>query len=1110
MRSSSWPGRRMAVPTANNHLPSGSRESRTPIPDGFAMRAPARAGNCSFIVHDTLVRMGLWLAARSGHFWPGCTNRVDVERPLRGFVLGLLVLVLAACGGSSRPPGDLPDAGSRDAGAEDAGPTDAGTQVDAGASAAPVIHSALPTRGESGGGTWVTLKGRGFVEGVAATPSEAALRTEVRVGSRAVRDFQLIDDTTLDLRTPPGIEGTADVSVTNPNGTTVCAACFTYFDVFDFRAVSPDTGAQGGGNTVTLVGAGFPSSTGLQVLFGGTASPSVKRVSSSALRAVVPRSNTVGPVDVRVQGAGVGDVLRRAYRYVEDTRVTDIAPLTGTTFGGTSVVFTGQGFEGTTEVFFGNTPAPSFRVESPTRLVVTSPPHMDMEAVPVRIVTPRGAWTVRQGFTYADSPQGTVFGVLGIFPRVGTREDGTVTLTGLAFDFPDISVTFDETPVQIVAATRFTLTVRVPPRGTLSRTVPVTVSAASLRSHLPGGYTYRLALTRVTPGTGPSGGGSQVLLEGDALPPDAMVRVGALLSPDVTVLGTTELRLITPPGGAGAHALHVSSASDPENEALLQNAFTYEPALVLSQVEPARGAIAGGSRVTVRGTGFVEGIRITFGGEPASDVHVVDAHILTCRTPVSRSQGPVEVAVIQGAVRSALSEAFTYFDPRGPGGLSGALLTGTLNVTVLDTSSGTYGQPVVGAKVLLGTGSTALLQGETDARGQLTLSDSRMVGAQSVTVFKAGHDVVTVAGIRSENLTVYLRRLDSEGNPGNPPVPASARITGRVRGFKPPRPLQPGEVLEARVFVAQLSPASGPPFAGPGDRRAETWRIREEGGAYVVQAQPGLRAVYAVLGVLKDEVDFVPYLLGVRRGIAASGTRVSEGQDVVFDVHLDVAAPLSLAGPVIIAGEEALHQVYAWLDLGAEGLVPHPHNWGTGSRFFSSVEGPGPLLTFPQLPRVDGASLLFLDLLRGTTAYPQSVLYHRQPGALEAGVTLPPILPLPVFTEPARDARFTGAVAWTPSSSGATPDVQVLTLMAPGTTGGIRWTAVLPGGETRVTLPETALQALRAELPEGARLRADLSLARVPRFEYSQWTYDTLSTATWTAYVLGRSEVFDP
>ncbi|GEN06716.1 hypothetical protein MFU01_17530 [Myxococcus fulvus] len=969
-----------------------------------------------------------------------------------------------------------------------------------------MIQSALPTRGERGGGTWVTLKGRGFVEGVARGAPEAAARTTLRVGSNPVRDFQLIDDSTLDLRTPPGVAGTVDLTLENPNGTAVCESCFTYVETFDVRALSKDTGALSGGETVSLLGEGFPE--GLQVLFGGMASPSVARASSSELRVLVPRGRVAGSVDVRVHGHGVGDVLRRAYRYIEDTRVTQVSPLTGPREGGTVTVITGQGFEGATQVLLGDTPATSLQVESSTRIVVTTPPAQSIGVVPIRIATPRGTWTVRQGFAYVDDSASAPLALHGVFPRVGAQDDGTVTLMGTALDAPDLSVTFDALPAQVVSATATTATVRVPPRGTLPRTVSVSVQSGAMSASLTQGYTFRLALDQVTPNHGSATGETQTRLTGSALPPDAVVRVGALLAPQVTESSETELRFLTPTGGAGAHSLHVSSASDPENEALLPASFTYDAALTLSQVEPSRGAVAGGARVTVRGAGFADGTSVMFGGEPATDVLIHDAHTLTCRIPASRIQGPVEVAVVQDTQRSALPESFHYFDPRGPGGLSGESLTGTLNVTVLDTSSGSYGQPVSGATVLLGPDPTPILQGGTDARGQLTLSDSRIAGVQVITVFKPGHDAVTVAGIRSENLTVYLRRLDSEGNPGNPPVPATARISGRVRGFKPPRPLGPNEVLEARVFVAQSSPASGPPFTGTGDRRAETWRVREDGGSFLVLAQPGLRAVYAVLGVLRDGVDFEPYLLGIRRGVAASGTRAAENQDVIFDMHLDVTAPLTVEGPLVIAGEEARHQVYAWLDLGAEGLVPHPHNWGTGTRLYTSVEGPGPRLTFPQLPHVDGANLLFLDLLRGTTAYPQSLLYHRQPGALEGGVTLAPMLPLPVFTQPG--VRFEGTVSWTPTSSSATPAVQLLTLLAPGTEGGVRWTAVLPGGQTQVTLPGPALAALRAELPEGARLRADLSAARVPRFEYSQWTYDALSTATWTAYVLGRSEVFDP
>jgi hypothetical protein len=955
----------------------------------------------------------------------------------------------------------------------------------------------------------VRLTGSGFLQGVATTPTEAARRTVLTVGGRDVRDFQLIDDTSLDLRTPPGTTGPASINLENPRGTAACEACFTYFDAFDLRDLSPATGALSGGNTVTLVGTGFPSGPGLQVLFGSRASPAVTRLSSTELRVVVPRGLEVEAVDVRVHGQGSGGVLRRAYRYLADSRVSDLAPLTGPQAGGTRVVLTGQGFEGTTSVLFGGTPAPLFQVDAPSRLTVTTPPAPGSGAVDVQVVTPRGAWTVRDGFTYEDAHGGPLT-LHGVFPHVGASADGTVTLTGRGLDAPGLLVSFGGTPAPLVTATPTTATVTVPARGALPRTVTVSATAGTERATLPDGYTFRLTLSHLTPGTGPSLGGTPAVLDGAALPPDAVVRVGALEATVTAVPTESRLHFTTPPGGAGPHALHVASASDPEDEALLPDAFTYEAPLTLAQVEPARGAIAGGTRITVRGSGFAEGTTVTFGGEPAKDVRVLDGHTLTCRTPSSRTQGPAEVAVARGATRAALPEVFTYFDPRGPGGLSGAPLTGTLNVTVLDTSSGAYGQPVAGARVMLGTDATTPLQGLTDARGQLTLSDARMVGAQVATAFKEGYDAVTVAGLRAENLTVFLRRLGSDGNPGNPPEPLRATISGRVRGFKPPRPLGPGEVLEARVLVAQPSPTSGPPFTGPGDRRADTWRVRDEGGTYRVHTQPGLRAVYAVLGVLKDETDFEPYLLGVRRGIAASSTRPAEGQDVVLDMHLDVTAPLTVDGPVIVAGQPAPHQVYAWLDLGAEGLVPHPHNWGTGTRFFSTVGGPGPRLTFPGLPRVDGASLLFLDLLRGPTTYPQSLRYHRQPGDPAAGVTLGPLLPLPAFTEPASDRRFAGEVAWSPGASTAVPDVQQLTLVALGEGAGLRWTAILPGGETRVTLPAPALEVLRAGLPEGTRLRADLSLARVPRFEYAQWTFDTLSPAAWTAYVLGRSEVFDP
>ena len=79
---------------------------------------------------------------------------------------------------------------------------------------------------------------------------------------------------------------------------------------------------------------------------------------------------------------------------------------------------------------------------------------------------------------------------------------------------------------------------------------------------------------------------------------------------------------------------------------------------------------------------------------------------------------------------------------------------------------------------MLGTDPATPFQGTTDARGQLTFSDMRLAGAQLVTAFKEGYDAITVTSVRAENLTVFLRRIGSEANPGDPPVSRDGRHHG--------------------------------------------------------------------------------------------------------------------------------------------------------------------------------------------------------------------------------------------------------------------------------------------------------------------------------------------
>ena len=87
------------------------------------------------------------------------------------------------------------------------------------------------------------------------------------------------------------------------------------------------------------------------------------------------------------------------------------------------------------------------------------------------------------------------------------------------------------------------------------------------------------------------------------------------------------------------------------------------PALTLTKVEPAVGANAGGTLVTLTGTGFngyVSGV--TFGGEEATDPRPINSTTLTCITPHG-SEGLCDVVVTTVKDRVVMKECFTYLPP---------------------------------------------------------------------------------------------------------------------------------------------------------------------------------------------------------------------------------------------------------------------------------------------------------------------------------------------------------------------------------------------------------------------------------------------------------------
>ena len=151
-----------------------------------------------------------------------------------------------------------------------------------------MVSGISPSSGPNGGGNSVTITGSSLT-GV----------TAVSFGTAAASNVIVESDSAVVATAPAHADGTVDVTVTNPAGTSaaVTADQFTYTAaVPTVTAVSPATGPSGGGTTVTITGTGFSDATG--VSFGSVAATDVADVSATEITALAPAGS--GVVDVTV------------------------------------------------------------------------------------------------------------------------------------------------------------------------------------------------------------------------------------------------------------------------------------------------------------------------------------------------------------------------------------------------------------------------------------------------------------------------------------------------------------------------------------------------------------------------------------------------------------------------------------------------------------------------------------------------------------------------------------------------------------------------------------------------------------------------------------------
>src|SRR5205823_5908322 len=140
----------------------------------------------------------------------------------------------------------------------------------------------------------------------------------------------------------------------------------------------------------------------------------------------------------------------------------------------------------------------------------------------------------------------------------------------------------------------------------------------------------------------------------------ATVTVGGVAATNVIVVGATSITATTPAHAAGAVNIVVTT---PGGSGTLTNGFTYLATPTVTNSNPASGPTAGGTSVTISGTGFVSGASVTFDGFAATNVVVVNSTTITATAP-SDTSGPADIVLTNPDTQNdTLPAGFTYVAP---------------------------------------------------------------------------------------------------------------------------------------------------------------------------------------------------------------------------------------------------------------------------------------------------------------------------------------------------------------------------------------------------------------------------------------------------------------
>ena len=400
--------------------------------------------------------------------------------------------------------------------------------------------------------------------------------------------------------------------------------------------------------------------------------------------------------------------------------------------------------------------------------------------------------------------------VTGISTTSGPTSGGTsVTITGTGLNVAT-AVYFGSDPASFTLGTATSLTAVAPAEaaGTVDITVANPGGTRSATSSADQ-YTYVAAptVTGISPSEGPASGGTSVTITGSNFASGATVDFGTNTATNVTVNSSTSLTA-TAPAGSGTVDVTVTTVGGTSATGSADQ-YTYVAAPTVTGVSPSSGPLAGGTTVTVSGSGFMVNsssvvAAVYFGSEQASSYSVSSVGSLTAVAP-AEAAGTVDITVVSTGGTSATGSAdqYTYVAVPTVTGISPSEgpASGGTSVTITGSNFAS------GATVDFGT--NAAMNVTVNSSTSLTATAPAGSGTVDVTVTTVGGTSATGSAERFIYLTpatVSLAVAPATATPGGP-----VTVTGAVydaRGVAIPGATV-DVALNAGSSVAAITDSSG-------------------------------------------------------------------------------------------------------------------------------------------------------------------------------------------------------------------------------------------------------------------------------------------------------------